>query len=220
MKVLRLNMPNEILNGFATGDDPVALKYLTDLTAVYESLNAGTLYCRFFDGDRKGSIARLSVEPGVRNEAPVIGHRYGGAWQGKAFAIHNHHFYTVCSWTGRKNKVKVSFPNHEAELLLNYEGPTVWEKFDAKAAKEEALKNPDQRDIDGNVLNVGDRVLYINARYGARMVLTHGTIKEFKAVADSKGVTITTIVEDEDGELSAMLYPESMIYLEPDLSNE
>lgn len=73
MKVLRLNMPNEILNGFATGDDPVALKYLTDLTAVYESLNAGTLYCRFFDGDRKGSIARLSVEPGVRNEAPVIG---------------------------------------------------------------------------------------------------------------------------------------------------
>lgn len=212
MKVITLKMPNSIINGFATEDDPEALKYLRDLKAAYEALNNGTLHCRFTGGDRKGSIAKLSPEPGAPNEAPVIGHRYGGAWKGKAFTMHNHYFYTICSWTGRKNKVKVSFPHHEIELLLGYKGPTVWEKFDTKAAKEEALKNPDQRDIDGQVLGVGDQVLYINARYGARMVLTHGTIKEFKAVADSKGVTITTIVENKDGELSAMLYPESMIY--------
>ena len=45
------------------------------------------------------------------------------------------------------------------------------------------------------------------------MVLSHGVIKEFKAVADSRGTTITTVVEGEDGQLSEMLYPESMIYL-------
>lgn len=213
MKVLKLKMPNSIINGFATEDDPEAMKYLKDLKAVHKALNDGTLHCRFTGGDRKGSIAKLSPEPGAPNEAPVIGHRYSGVWNGRAFTIRNDYLYTICSWAGRKNKVKVSFPHHEAELLLGYEGPTIWEKFDTKAAKEEALKEPDQRDIDGRVIGVGDQVLYINARYGARMVLTHGTIKEFKAVADSKGVTITTIVEDKDGELSSMLYPESMIYL-------
>lgn len=212
MRVVKLKMPNSIINGFTAEDDPEALKYLKDLKAVHEALNDGTLHCRFTGGDRKGSIAKLSPEPGAPNEAPVIGHRYSGVWNGRAFTIRNDYLYTICSWAGRKNKVKVSFPHHEAELLLGYKGPTVWEKFDAKTAKEEALKNPDQRDIDGQVLGVGDQVLYINARYGARMVLTHGTIKEFKAVADSKGVTITTIVENKDGELSAMLYPESMIY--------
>lgn len=212
MRVVKLKMPNSVINGFTAEDDPEALKYLKDLKAVHEALNDGTLHCRFTGGDRKGSIAKLSPEPGAPNEAPVIGHRYSGVWNGRAFTIRNDYLYTICSWAGRKNKVKVSFPHHEAELLLGYKGPTVWEKFDAKTAKEEALKNPDQRDIDGQVLGVGDQVLYINARYGARMVLTHGTIKEFKAVADSKGVTITTIVENKDGELSAMLYPESMIY--------
>ena len=215
MRVVKLKMPNSIINGFTTEDDPEALKYLKDLKAVYEALNDGTLHCRFTDGDRKGSIAKLSLEPGAPNETPVIGHRYGGAWDGVAFTIRNHYFYTICSWAGRKNKVKVSFPHHEAELLLGYKGPTVWEKFDAKTAKEEALKNPDQRDIDGNVLCIGDSALFINARYGARMVLSRGTITEFKVVANSKGATITTVINDEGGARSELSYPQDMVYKIP-----
>jgi hypothetical protein len=85
--------------------------------------------------------------------------------------------------------------------------------FDAKAAKAEILKNPDQKDINGKVLGVGDRVLYINARYGSRMILDQGTVKEFLAAANSKGHSIATVITSEDGgEESSLQYPESMVY--------
>jgi uncharacterized Zn ribbon protein len=100
----------------------------------------------------------------------------------------------------------------ETEFLIDYGGPTVWKKFDAKAAKNEILKNPDQRDINDNVLSVGDRVLYINARYGSRMTLDEGTVLEFLASVDSKGHSITTVIESKTGEQSSLSYPESMVY--------
>ena len=180
MKVITLKMPSSIINGFATEDDPEALKYIKDLEAVYEALNNGTLHCRFTGGDRKGSIAKLSPEPGAPNEAPVIGHRYSGVWNGRAFTIRNDYLYTICSWAGRKNKVKVSFPHHEAELLLGYEGPTIWEKFDTKAAKEEALKEPDQRDIDGRRCHRLSRT-----RYPVRI---HAVQRAFPAVPPGLGL--------------------------------
>jgi len=211
MRVVRLEDPYP--NGFEKEDDPVALKYLKDMKTVYTALMDGKLFCRFVDGDRAGSIARLVKDPDCTYEEPSIRRTWSSNRWGGEYRFERDYFSAICKWDGRKNKVKQFLPHCEVELLLNYNGPTVWEKFDAKTAKEEALKNPDQRDIDDNVLNVGDRVLYINARYGARMVLSHGVIKEFKAVADSRGTTITTVVEGEDGQLSEMLYPESMIYL-------
>lgn len=122
--------------------------------------------------------------------------------------------YCIATWDGRRNKVKVTVPNHyePAEILLDYDGPTIWEKFDAKAAKEELLKNPDQKDIKGNVLSVGDRVLYINARYGSRMTLDEGKIVEFAASVNSKAHAFSTIIESDTGEQSTLQYPESMVY--------
>jgi hypothetical protein len=88
----------------------------------------------------------------------------------------------------------------------------VWEKFDAKAAKDEILKNPDQKDINGRVLSIGDRVLYINARYGSRMTLDEGSVTEFLVSANSKGHAISVVIESKAGEESNLQYPESMVY--------
>lgn len=209
MRVLSLSNP--YCNGFKNENDPVALAYLEQLKEVYAALNAGTLYCRFIDGDRKGSIARLETEPGCQNDEPGIYHSYSFT-RNSNWRFESDYFSTICRWDKRKNKVKLFLPHRDVELLLDYDGPTVWEKFDANAAKQEALANPDQYDIDGNLLAIGDKVLYINARYGARMVLSHGTIVEFKAVANSYGTTITTIIESEAGEKSELLYPEDMVY--------
>lgn len=209
MRVLTLSNP--YCNGFKNEDDPVAVAYLDQLKEVHAALNAGTLYCRFIDGDRKGSIARLEPEPGCVNNEPGI--RWFNSYS-KQFnwKFERDYFSTICRWDKRKNKVKLFLPHRDAELLLDYNGPTVWQKFDANAAKQEALANPNQCDIDGNLLEINDNVLFINARYGARMVLSFGRIAEFKAVANSYGTTITTIIESEAGEKSELLYPEDMVY--------
>lgn len=209
MRVLTLSNPYP--NGFENEDDPVALAYLEQLKEVYTALNAGTLYCRFIDGDRKGSITRLEPEPGRSNNEPGIRPSYSSA-RNPNWRFENDVFSAVCRWDKRKNKVKIFLPQRDVEVLLDYTGPTVWEKFDAAAAKQEALANPNQCDIAGNLLEIDDNVLFINARYGARMVLSFGRITEFKAVANSYGTTITTIIESEAGEKSELLYPEDMVY--------
>lgn len=209
MRVVKLNDPYP--NGFAEPDDPIARAYLAQLKEVYEALNQGVLYCRFTDGDRKGSIARLEWEPDRSHFEPGVRPSYSYT-RNPNWRFDNDYFGTVCRWDKRKNKVKLFLPSNEVELLLEYDGPTVWEKFDNVAAKLKALANPGQFDIDGNLLSVNDRVLYINARYSARMVLSHGTVIEFKAVANSKETTITTVIESDDGERSELLYPEDMVY--------
>ena len=74
------------------------------------------------------------------------------------------------------------------------------------------MKNPDQKDIDGNILNIGDNVLYINARYGSGMELCHGKIKEFKAKVDSRRTEIFTVVENAEGVLSTISHSHCMIW--------
>lgn len=210
-----LTMKNPYLNGFADEKDPQALLYLDQLKAVKEALREGKLYCRYTDGDRKGSVAKLIPDPAyshVKDREPGI--RYSSsAWQkGPWYRFENDMFFMIATWNGRKNKVKETWSYYsEFEFIIGDTVETIWAKFDAKAAKEEVLKNPEQKDIDGNLLNVGDAVMFINARYGSRMVLERGRIKEFKVVVDSKKTSISTVIENGDGALSTLSYPEDMI---------
>lgn len=207
------------LNGFEKEDDPVAVDYLELLKKAHAAFYAGTLYIRFNDGDRKGSIAKVIPDPAFgdrQNKIPAI--RWNRSFHNKSdYRFENNTFYGVATWDDRRNKVKVSFPDwyQTVEILLDYDGPTIWQKFDAGAAKEEVLKNPDQRDINDDVLEIGDRVLYINLRYGSGAILDRGNIKEFKVVANSKTTTITTIIESNDGELSELSYPGKMVWKVP-----
>jgi uncharacterized Zn ribbon protein len=160
-------------------------------------------------------VARLVLENADRYKRPEIVYRRSSWDKAITHEIGHDYFGCIAKWDGRQNKPKLHLPDRETEFLLDYIGPTIWEKFDAKAAKNEILKNPDQKDINGNVLAVGDRVLYINARYGERMTLNEGTVTEFLASVNSKAHAITTVIENKDGESSSLLYPESMVYKIP-----
>lgn len=209
-------LKNPFLNGFGPKDQEQADAILAQYQEVYDAIVAGTAYIRFYDGDRKGSIARIAFDPAYRDhERPC----FKQAWRGRDSEINQDFahcsFACVATWDGRKNKVKVYVARYDNEVLLDYHDGTVWEKFDAKAAKEALLKNPNQTDINGHVLTVGDPVLYINARYGSRMTLEEGTVVEFLVSVDSKGHSFTTVIESPTGELSSLQYPESMVYRKP-----
>ena len=210
-----ISLKNPYINGFADENDPEALAYLAKLKAARQALQDGRLYARYFDGDRKGSVAKMipdpaysranGYEPGIRYSSS---HFQKGPW----YRFENEMIFMIATWKGRKNKVKeCSGYRSEFELIIGDNIETIWCKFDAKSAKDEVLKNPDQKDIDGKVLNVGDNVMFINARYGSRMVLERGKVKEFKVVVDSKKTSISTIIENSEGALSTLSYPEDMV---------
>lgn len=202
-------------NGFDQEDDPKALEYLAQQHALIDKFVEGSLYIKFIDGDRKGSIAKVipNTKTFGNNAAKKasIRNRYG-SFNHKPYSFENERFYAIATWNGRSNKVQINLPNREIVFLPNYTGPTVWEKFDAKAAQKEILKSPDQKDIDGNILAIGDPVLYINARYGSGMTLEHGTVKEFKVSVDSKKHEIFTIVQNSDGVESKITNSHNMIF--------
>jgi hypothetical protein len=202
---------------FDSETDADAVAFCNARNALLDQAINGTLYIKFVDGDRKGSIAKLviDVEEHPYNERKAEVERCRSSWSNEKvqYQIDNTYFFGTAKWDKRKNSCKVSFPSKEIVFLPNYEGPTVYEMFDKKAAKEELLKNPDQHDIDGKLLAVGDKVLYINARYGSGFGMCHGTIKEFKVVADSSGHSFTTVVQmDGEDQLSSISNPSEMIY--------
>ena len=204
------------LNGFADQNDPKALEYIDQFKLAKAALNEGRLYLRYLDGDRKGSIARLIPNPeyqALRFREPGIRYVSSAFQKGPWYCFESDVLYVIATWKGRKNRVRETVHNRNAfELLIGDDIETVWEKFDSKTAKEVVLQNPDQRDIDGNILAVNDRVMFINVRYGSRMVLERGTIKEFKVVVDSKKTSISTVIENDHGILSTLSHPTDMVY--------
>lgn len=203
-------------NYFESAEDPEAVAYCEARNALFDQAINGTLYVKFVDGDRKGSIAKLHIDPSCQDRRAEITERYYRWDQKNKFEIENAWIYGTAKWDKRKNSCQVHLPDPDLIFLPNYQGPTVYQMFDRKAAKEELLKNPEQKDIDGNILAVGAKVLYINARYGSGFVLCHGTIKEFKVSADSKGHSFTTIVKNDEGEEeSSISYPFQMIWKKP-----
>jgi uncharacterized Zn ribbon protein len=198
---------------FDSIDDPEARAYCEALNALFEQALNDTLYVKFVDGDRKGSIARFQVNTGYKHEPAAVRQSYARHSNNTLYEIDNGWFYGDAKWDKRRNSCQIMLPSPELVCLPNYQGPTIYQMFDRKAAKEALLEKPDQRDIDGNVLAVGDEVIYINTRYGSGTTLCHGTIKEFKVAADSKGHAFTTIVQNRDcEEVSAISYPTQMIW--------
>lgn len=208
-----------ICNGFLEKDNPEAVAFVEAYNAIRQRISDGSMYIKFIAGDRKGSIARIrfNLETYVANafEDAKIEYSYrvwvGGRDQ-SGYRIDRDHFYCIAYWDKRKNKVKISLPNKEVVFLPNYTGPTIYQMFDHKAAKQAALEAPEQLDIDGRLLAVGDKVLYINARYGSAFVLSHGVVKEFQAVVDSKKKEIWTIVENAEGVESKIANSKEMIW--------
>lgn len=196
---------------FKYQDDPIALDYIEKFNFLLNRIKTEPIYVKFISGDRKGSIAKTRLDPKYRHGGATI-QRRGFSFE-PSYYINSNVFQVICYWDGRNNKFKTSMHNEDLIILPNYTGPTIYEMFDHKAAKLAALESPDQYDIDGKKLEIGDNVLYINARYGLGFVLCHGTIVRFEASVDSRKKEIFTIVQrDGTSVTSKILYPYAMIW--------
>lgn len=215
-----MKLPNEFIPNtrgyYAEPDDQEALIAVAQQHLLVDQLLEGKLFVKFISGDRKGSIARVKLEPEISYQTQT----YARIEQMRVrsrdpirYEIKPAFLYLVATWDKRRNSCKFTGPSQETVFLPNYEGPTVYKMFDKKAAKEKLLREPKQLDIDGKLLAVGDKVLYINARYGNAFRLTHGTILEFKASVDSNGHVISTVVTEKDtGLISTVTYSSDMIW--------
>ncbi len=177
-------------------------EYEKDMEALRATQDLGNdIYLLFLNGDRKGSIARFIHE----------GHT---AFQGKTkYASSASHLYGHCVWDDRKNKIQWGLTSPYTVWLPDHVGPTVWAKFDAKAAKADLLNNVAEQDIDGKRLAIGDEVIYVNSRYGSGTELCHGTIDRFEAKADSRSHTVFTIVKERGKDVESKIqYPGSYIW--------
>lgn len=219
-----LTLPDELVLKnpsweFEDKNDSKVKEYVSRMKAMQQKAKDGNLYVKFVDGNRKGAIARVVQSKKYAQELPSvrIEERYERGWgrgnEKVTYRVRDDHFYVVATWDKRQNKPEITLPSSEVVFLPNYSGPTVWALFDSKAAKAEVLKNPKQKDIDGKLLKIGDKVLYVNVRYGSGMELNHGKVKEFKASVDSKNTQIWTVVErDKDKEISTIKCSHEMIY--------
>lgn len=209
---------------------------INEMRAVHES--GGKLFVEFTTGDRKGSIAQF-VPDYIDDEQWRRSYWYGRSENSMEdprrltlYASHDksygrNHFqrehgyywkynqnaFGTYRWTGRSNKPKADLTYDGGIVWLKgYDGPTVWQKFDAKAAKEKLLADHGQTDRYGSALSVGDRVIYCDLAYGSGASIEHGTIEAFTASVDSKRHTIYTTVKNvEKGHTMRTEKPEQLI---------
>ncbi|CAH9014856.1 conserved hypothetical protein [Vibrio phage 496E54-1] len=183
-----------------------------NLRLIYDHLKEYK-YChvRVIGGDYDGSIAKFTID----SELEQMGYQREELY----YPVHNRdkwfnvkYFWNgKLSWKGKRNNPKFILMSSKCEVLLNYEGEEVLKRFDLK--KEGAkLLNQEVYDIDGNVLEEGDEVLYMNLRYGSGGKLCHGLVKGFKAHARDGYVSVIIENKDEQDEESECRQPFNQVY--------
>jgi len=170
------------------------------------------VYIGFVTGERVGSIAYILDCDLSRIVPKLYRNYYDNKWGCNAG------FSATVGWEKRRNKINEYIGGTEVVYLPDYQGPTVWEKFDKKAAAAEALARTPMKDREGNEIKEGDRVLYINARYGSGAQLDRGKIISIKAtVQKHRDLTVTTFnveIESDGGEKSVITKPSQSVLLE------
>lgn len=209
------NIPHkELWVGFLNGSDDKSDydEIIATYTDLKERWKAGErIYVGFTTGERKGSIAYIKeVSTNEDNMIPTIhsNTRYSARAWGPAWR-HGHVGWTVrLAWEGRRNQINGSLAYDRLVWFHDYEGPTVWKKFDKKAAEKAATEAAVIKDRDGEVLKEGDRVLYINARYGSAAQLDRGTIKSMRVKVQKRGEReyqqLELVIDNDEGEQSKL----------------
>ena len=175
-----------------------------ELLEEYDS-NGGFIYVEINSGYRKGSIAKL-----VSKNEPT--YSFSKCWRGEVRYDSSITYRGTLKLDGRKNKPKSYLG--ECTWLKGYQGETIWKQESIDDIKRSALEKP-LFDIKNNQINIGDRVLYINTRYGGGSKLCFGTIDRFEVEFHkyNSSTTVYTIVrlENEDQE-SKIQTPNEYIY--------
>lgn len=194
------------------------------------------VYVEFKEGERKGSIAYIAQMDmsftETYRELPFW-NKTEPRWQPNSWSSHTKDdgyydcdisMYVILRWEGRQNKVKCSLHSDGMNYLPDYEGPTKWEKWDKKAAELKALENLIIKDREGNELELDDKVLYINARYGGAASLDRGTIKDIRIKVQMYNNKLNNYLEvtilNENGQTSKISSPEDTVLLLKSLQSE
>lgn len=167
------------------------------------------IYIKILAGDYAGSIARL-IDASNSTTVLTKRHRHDSSAPPQ-YSAHTHGRFV---WDGRKNNIQANIHgNYDPKFayMRGYEGPTVFEKFDAKKVREEMIANADVRDIHDHKVEVGDEVAYINARYGSGAQLEIGTVDRFEATANSYSRSLYTIIKNGKGEESKLQFPDKQL---------
>lgn len=177
-----------------------------NLKIIYEHLkDKGFCHVRVKGGDYNGSIAKFTLDEDDMGDLYRIAISYDKFYNLK-YAYHGR-----LSWKGKRNNPKFTLMSTTCDVLLDYEGEELFIRFDLKKKAKKLLEKP-VKDIEGNNLSEGDKVLYINLRYGQGGGLCHGTVRSFKAHARDGYVSV--IIENDKcaGEESECRQPDNQVY--------
>ena len=225
-----ISLKNPYPNGVDTEKEHLLEPFISVIKEIREKITAGErVYIRITAGELKGSIAYIKkfnddYQYELKGSIAYI-KKFNDDYQyneprlsrSRTFGepktrISNASLNVILAWDKRRNLIKWSTYDH-CEYLRDYDGPTVWEKFDKKAAEKKLLEENRILDRDNNILNVGDRVIYINARYGSGASLDRGRIEKIKfnvqktAYNDSEYKTIHVIIRNDNGSKSDIKNP-------------
>lgn len=207
-----ISLKNPYPNGVNECDENLLQPFLDILNEIRDKILDGEkVYIRITSGERKGSIAYIvKLDPDYNNMPPIL--RTSNYFRDSTVRINSANLNVILGWEGRRNRIKWS-THTSTEYLRGYTGPTVWEKFDKKATEEKYLEDNPIFDRSGNALSKGDRVLYINARYGCAARLDCGVVKDLKygimktSYNDGEAVTPHVIIKNDDGSDSDIKRP-------------
>lgn len=117
-------------------------------------------------------------------------------------------------WKGKSNKPKYCL--RAGDVVLVYEDvDTVFKRVNKKE-KQQAALSQGEYDIDGNKLEVGDKVLCLSIIYGGGSALRHGVIESFKAVHSNGHTRVETYVKlDGSDYVQKCNYTLEQIYKKP-----
>lgn len=174
--------------------------------------NGGFIYVKIPKGQKAGSIAKLVSKepPSFKKHRQSYSHRDPDGPKYNVWIKYSGNL----RWTGRSNKPKGNIA-YDCNWLKDYDGPTVWKSESADDVRARVLETP-LKSVTGEHIKVGDKVLYINARYGSGMRLSFGKITKIDAEYHSYDNTASpyVVVTNDSNPLeeSRINNPEEFIY--------
>lgn len=169
----------------------------------------GYCYIKVLGGDYDGSLAKFTISDICKNAK----FEYRGCRSG----INLKTYWTGrLSWKGKRNIPKFTITHSSCIIVEPEAGEVIKTNLVMYNIKAEAAKllEKDIRDVEGNTLQVGDKVIYMNLRYGCGGRLCKGVVKSFKAHARQQSVSVIIENTKDVNEQSECKYPEMQVMKE------
>ncbi len=189
---------------FDTNPDKLVLEAFHD-----KLVKDGHCYIKIIGGDYDGSLAKFTISDNCKNDR----FEYRCCRSG----INLKYYWTGrLSWKGKRNIPKFTITSNSCIIVEPEYGEVVETNLVMYNIKAEAAKllEKDIRDVEGNILNLGDKVIYMNLRYGCGGRLCKGIVKSFKAHARQGYVSVIIENAEDVNEQSECRYPEMQVMKE------